>query len=202
MTAPTRTALLCLATGLATGCASLGEYVWVEASTPARIRSDVEVVIAPGDLLGVRISGQEGLSTRALVRADGRISLPLVNDQLAVGIAPATLGLLLNAQFKAFINNPVVTVVLEERHAEWVSVVGAVSTPGTFQLTRDAGVLQAVALAGGLTPFAHRDRIFLLRREGEGRPPLRIRFSYRSLLAAEPRSTSFDLRDGDVVVVE
>ncbi len=202
MTAPTRTVLLGLAAWLATGCASVGPFVWVEDSTPGRHRSDVDVVIAPGDLLGVRISGQEGLSTRALVRADGRISLPLVNDQLAAGIAPATLGLLLNAQFKAFINNPVVTVVLEERHAEWVSVVGAVSTPGTYQLTRDAGVLQAIALGGGLTPFAHRDRIFVLRREGDGRPPLRIRFRYRSLVEAEPRSTSFDLRDGDVVVVE
>jgi polysaccharide export outer membrane protein len=193
---------LCLAACLATGCASVGEFVWVDDSIPGRVRSDVDVVLAPGDLLGIRVSGQDGLSTRALVRADGKISLPLVNDQLAAGITPATLANLLNAQFKTFINNPAVTVVLEERHAEWVSLVGAVTTPGTYQLTRDAGVLQALALAGGLTPFAHRDRIFVLRPEGGGRPPLRIRFRYRSLLDAEPRSISFDLRDGDVVVVE
>ena len=202
MTASPRTLLLCLVASLATGCASVGPFVWVEDSTPGRHRSDVDVVIAPGDVLGIRISGQDGLSTRATVRADGKISLPLVNDQQAVGVAPATLALLLDAEYKTYINNPVVTVVLEERHAEWVSVVGAVTTPGTYQLTRDAGVLQAIALGGGLTPFAHCDRIFVLRREGEGRPPLRIRFRYRSLLEAEPRSAAFDLRDGDVVVVE
>jgi polysaccharide export outer membrane protein len=202
MTTSSRRLLLCLAASLATGCASVGPFVWVEDSTSGRQRSDVDVVIAPGDVLGVRISGQDALSTRVTVRADGKISLPLVNDQLAVGISPATLGLLLNAQYKTFINNPVVTVVLEERHAEWVSVVGAVTTPGTYQLTRDAGVLQAIALGGGLTPFAHHDRIFVLRRDGEGRPQLRIRFRYRSLLEAEHRSATFDLRGGDVVVVE
>jgi polysaccharide export outer membrane protein len=196
------TLLLSLTAALAVGCASIGDYVWVEASVPARRRGNLDFVIASGDVLGVRVSGQEALTTRALVRADGKISLPLVNDQLAAGLTPATLALLLNAEFKTFINNPVVTVQLEERHPDRVAVVGAVTAPGTFQLTPGAGVLQAIALAGGITPFAHRDRIFVLRSDGDARPPLRIRFRYQALLEADPASASLDLQDGDVVVVE
>ncbi len=201
-TARPRPRLLALAALLAAGCAPVGPYVWVEAGLPAHQQSSAEFIIAPGDLLGVRVSGQDALSTKALVRPDGKISLPLVNDQLAEGLVPGTLAQLLDAEYQTFIKSPVVTVVLERRHADRASVIGAVTTPGTFQLTAGAGVLQAIALAGGLTPFAHRDRIFVLRREEAGRAPLRVRFRYQALLDAEPIATAFELRDGDTVVVE
>jgi polysaccharide export outer membrane protein len=202
MSARPATLPLLLVAALAAGCAAVGDYVWVESAMPGRQRTDADFVIAPGDVLGVRVSGQDALSSKALVRADGKISLPLVNDQLAEGLTPGTLAQLLDAQYKTFIKNPVVTVVLEQRHADRVSVVGAVANPGTYTLTPGAGVLQALALGGGITPYAHRDRIFVLRREEAGRPPLRIRFRYQALLRAERPSASFDLRDGDVVVVE
>jgi polysaccharide export outer membrane protein len=194
--------LLGLAAALGLGCAPIGEYVWVDAGIPTQQRGDAAFVIAPGDVLGIRIAGQDALSSRALVRTDGKISLPLVNDQLAAGLTPATLALLLDAQFKTFVNNPGVTVLVEERHPDLIAVVGRVTTPGTFQIRSGTGVLQAIALAGGITPFAQRDRIFVLRRESDGRPPLRIRFRYQALLAAEPRSAGFYLRDADVLVVE
>lgn len=80
-----------------------------------------------------------------------------------------------------------------------ISVLGEVARPGVFSLEPGAGVLEALASAGGATEFADRGRIFVLRRRGE-RPPLRIRFSWARL--AEGGGAAFALADGDVVMVE
>jgi polysaccharide export outer membrane protein len=200
---PLRPAALLLALApLAIGCATAGDYVWVDSALLSRPRGDAEVIIAPGDVLMVRVFGQEALSTRALVRDDGQISLPMVGDQVAEGLGPATLAQLLTAQYQTYLKNPILTVVLEQRHDFRVSVIGAVATPGSYILSPGDGVLQALAMAGGITPFAHRDRIFVLRRADPGRPAMRVRFRYQALLAAEPRAAAFDLRNTDVVVVE
>ena len=101
---------------------------------------------------------------------------------------------------KAFLTNPVVTVGLEEAKLVTVSLLGEVAKPGQFALEPGAGVLHALAAAGGLTDFAHRDRIFVLR-EVDGKP-LRIRFDYQALTEASGRAAEFRVQSGDVVVVE
>ena len=95
-------------------------------------------------------------------------------------------------------NSPNVTVTVEEFQPLTVSVIGEVAHPGTVALERHAGVLQALANAGGLTENASRDDIYVLR----GAPiAQRIRFTY-DWLTQNPPSHSFQLRSGDVVVVE
>lgn len=190
-----------LAAALAAGCASGGDYVWVEAFQASRPRPAPEYVIGPGDLLDVRVFGQEPLSGQVRVRQDGMISLPLVNDQQASGVTPAMLAELLEAQLRTFVKEPRVTVVLAERHPAQVSVLGEVAKPGVYPLEPGQGVLRAIAQAAGITPFASADRIFVVRRPDDG-APRRIRFRYRALTGAEPRAAAFGLQDGDVVVVE
>jgi len=188
-------ALLALA---AVGCSSarpVDRFVWVEEwRDPAR--GDRVYLIAPGDVLFVRVFGQEGLSGRARVRADGMISLPFLNEVKAADVTPMYLAGHIRDLLKEFVVNPVVTVSLEETRAIEVSVVGEVVRPGVYRLEPNSGVLAGLASAGGLTDFADRDRIFVIRAKQ------RIRFRFAALTGAEPRPTAFRMKPGDVLVAE
>lgn len=160
-----------------------------------------EYVIAPGDVLQVRVFQQEAMSARVRVRADGKVTLPMVNELVVSGKRPAEVAAELQIKFKEFINTPVVTVSLEETRALSVSVLGEVTRPGVVALEQGAGVLHALAGAGGLTDFAQRDGIFVLRRGADGKTA-RIRFRWELLSAGDAPSVKFLLQPNDVVVVE
>jgi polysaccharide export outer membrane protein len=142
---------------------------------------------------------------RARVREDGRISMPFLQDVDVAGQTPNELANRLQVKLKSLVVSPVVTVTLVERRPTRVSVVGEVAHPGQFDLDRGAGVLQALAAAGGLTAYAHRDRIFVLRYGywADGNPePARIRFEWSNLIRGRRPSSTFRLEPGDVVTVE
>jgi polysaccharide export outer membrane protein len=166
---------------------------------------DEEYRLAAGDVVSVRVWNQEAMSvTRTRLRDDGKISVPFLQDVEAVNRTPAELSTMLRAKLMAFVVNPVVTVSLEEVRPLRVPVTGEVLRPGIYDLDRRVGVLTALAAAGGFSDFAHRDAIYVLRYQlpiGE-RVPLRIRFTYRSLVEGTRPAANFRLRDGDVVVVE
>jgi len=190
---------------LMAGCSPGGRYVQVDAFPNEAPAAGGAYLIAEGDLLGIRVYGQEGLSGTFRVRTDGKISLPFVKEQQAANLTTTALAALLQASLKTFLVNPVVVVSLEERHPAQVSVVGSVVLPGLYPLRPGTGVLQAVALAGGLTRFADRDAIFVLRssldRPGS-RTTARIRFGWKALVSGRGPAAAFTLREGDVVVVE
>lgn len=181
-------------------CAGVrGDFVWVDAYPVQHASADKGYVIAAGDQLSVRVYNQDALSGRARVRDDGKISLPFVNDVQAAGLTPAALSERLQARLKDFIVNPMVTVSLEEARPFDVYVVGEVAHPGRFAFAPGANVLQAIAAAGGLTPYANRDAIFVVRQETA---PVRVRFRYEALIRVEGGSATFRLKSGDTVVVE
>jgi polysaccharide export outer membrane protein len=184
------------------GCKTSAPYVWVD-SLPAQSESaEKEYVIQTGDQLSVRVWGQESMSARARVRPDGRISLPFLDDVEAAGVTPSALGKRIQARLKEFVVNPVVTVSLEDLRPVSVSVLGEVTRPGQFLLEQGAGVLPALAAAGGMTPFAEKDGIYVIRKRKAGGDPVRIRFTYASLTGALDRAAAFRLQGGDVIVVE
>lgn len=185
----------------AAGCAGTGPYVWVhdlpqQAGQPA---GSGDYCIAPGDLLSVRVFGQEDMSGRARVRRDGKIAVPFVGEVQAQGRTPAALAKEIEERLKAYVNSPKVTVGVEELQPITVTVLGEVAHPGTVAIDANGGVLQALANAGGPTEFADRDRIFVLRKTPV---PRRIRFTYDALTRGSPRAMSFGLLGGDVVIVE
>jgi len=186
------------------GCRTTGgEFVQVEQLPAAQF--ETEYRIGPGDVLGVRVWNQESMSTeRARVRDDGKISVPFLQDVEAAGVTPPELAKQLQTRLKTYVVNPVVTVTLEEVRPLRVSVVGEVANPGQYELERGAGVLSALAAAGGMTEYGHREDIFVLRNAPaqDGKAPPRIRFHYTSLVRGEKPSVTFRLRSGDVVVVE
>jgi polysaccharide export outer membrane protein len=184
------------------GCKTTAPYVWAD-SLPAQSESEgKEYVIQAGDQLSVRVWGQDSMSARARVRPDGRISLPFLDDVEAAGSTPSVLGKRIQVRLKEYVVNPVVTVSLEDLRLMAVSVLGEVARPGLFQLEQGAGVLPALAAAGGMTPFADKDAIYVIRNRRPGGEPVRIRFKFASLTGAVGRAATFSLQGGDVVVVE
>jgi len=201
---PSRSTALALALAALAGCGGPGSYVPAESlKDAAALEPDFRV--AAGDVLGVRVWNQEGMSVdRARVREDGRISMPFLQDVEVSGRTPTELARQIQGRLKDFVVNPVVTVTIEEARPLRVPVLGEVGRPGIYDLDREVGVLAAVAAAGGMTAFAHRDAIFVLRyRPRLGDPvPLRIRFQYAELARGAPRESGFRLKPGDLVVVE
>lgn len=177
-----------------------GLFIWVD-DFKEEAQPDGEYVIRQGDLVNVRVFGQENMSARSRVRADGKISLPFLNDVTAAGFTPVVLSAQLQTRLKDFINNPVVTISLEEIRQVPVSVLGEVPRPGIYTLDPNAGVLQAIAAAGGFTNFAGKE-LFVLRAGPDGGKAQRIRFDYDAVSQARGKGASFKLRPGDVIIVE
>lgn len=193
-----RAAALGTLAALAGACASVGSYTWVDSYTQPPKAAEKDYVISSGDVISVRIYNQDGMGGRMRVRADGKITLPFVNDVQAHGFTTSGLARQLEKRLKEFVQNPVVTVTLEEVRPLEIYVVGEVARPGRYALEPNGTLLHAIAAAGGLTPFAARDRIFVVRHE----PPVRVRFRYEALTRLEGGAAQFALRGGDTVVVE
>lgn len=186
---------------LAAACGTQGAFVPVGEYPQAAPETDYR--IAPGDAIGIRVWNQDSMSTPlARVREDGKISVPFLQDVVAAGATPVELSERLQTKLKAFVVNPVVTVTVEQVRPLRISVVGEVARPGLYDLERGAGVLAAIAAAGGLTDYAGRDSIFVMRDSPDGKGPARIRFRYAALTGGERRAATFRLRPGDVVLVD
>jgi polysaccharide export outer membrane protein len=182
----------------ALACGSTGPYVWVD-SVPASVGGSTEgVIIQEGDTVNVRVFNQEPLSTKERVRSDGKIAIPVVGEVMARGKRPAQLASELQDRLKSVVVAPSVTVTLDAGAELKVSVLGEVKNSGIFPLDHGANVLTALAAAGGLSEYADADKVFVVRKS----LPQRVRFRYQDLRSADPKSISFLLQAGDVVVVE
>jgi polysaccharide export outer membrane protein len=180
-------------------CGSAGNYVWVRDLPTEQSPSETEYLVRDGDVLNVRVFNQEPMSTRARVRSDGRIAMPVLGDIEVRGKRPSSLKAELEARMKDIINAPSVTVTIEEFQPITVFVLGEVGHPGSFPVDPRATIAQVLALSGGLTEFASRNRIFVVRRAPK---PLRARFTYEDITRGDPHSAAFAFRQGDLIVVE
>ncbi len=194
-------ALLVLTT-TTTACEHSGVgYRWVT-DLPAQPAPSSEYVISPNDVLSIRVWNQDQLSTRSRVRSDGNLSLPLLRELQVIGLTPAALSRRLEGLYREFIVKPMVTVTVEESRPLRVPVLGEVARPGVYDLESGSGVLHALAAAGGLTQYAGRDRIYVLRHAQKSPSPTRTRFRYDALASGDSRSTGFRIQPGDLVIVE
>jgi polysaccharide biosynthesis/export protein len=187
--------------GLALSACHHAPFIWIYdfSTEPVREGAGSPLTISPGDVVDVRVFGQDAMSTKTEVRADGTIAMPLLGSVAIGGRRPEEVASSLKQRLLPYINTPEVTVVIEESRVI-VSVVGEVSAVGVVELKPPATLLQALAKSGGLTEFADRSGIYVLRNTRGA--TVRIRFKYASLIEADPIATSFRLQTGDVVVVE
>ena len=167
-------------------------------------------VIGPEDVLDISVWENTQISRTVPVRPDGKISLPLVNDVQAAGLTPMQLREALTALLLPYVAIPAVSVIVREVHSFKVTVLGEVRTPGRYDLKSRSTVLDLLAMAGGLTEYAARGRIVVLRRQGTGRR--QIPFAFDKLTpkpgangnAADPRDTvqaNFDVEPDDIILV-
>lgn len=181
------------------GCVSPGPFTWVSEYKDPPAASDKGTILAVGDSITIRVYNMPEMSTKTRVRNDGKVSMPFLNDVDAAGVTPAALAQKLQTKLKEYFTAPVVTISLDDPRPYNIPVTGEVAKPGVFALEAGSGVLAALASAGGLTPFATLDRIFVLRQQPA---PARIRFTYQELRNGDAKSIQFELRQGDAVVVE
>lgn len=183
------------------GCGGPGAYVWVDDLASKDGPGEGACAIRSGDLVSIRVFAQDALSTRARVTPTGIVSLPLAGEMVAEGLCPRELAQKIEEKLKPFIVAPSVAVNVDEIQLVHLTVLGEVTRPGAFTVRPGVGVVEALALAGGLTEYADRDRIFVLRpRPTEG--PLRIRLTYKNLTRGIGRGPRLTLEPGDAVVVE
>jgi polysaccharide export outer membrane protein len=170
-----------------------------EEPPPGEAAQPGDYKIGPEDLLDIAVWNNTAMSRAVPVRPDGKISLPLVNDVQAAGLTPMQLREVLVGKLTAYIPRPEVSVIVREVHSFKVSVIGEVRKAGQYELKSRATVLDLIALAGGLTPFASPSRIVILRQEGTA--TARIPFNYKKATSSTPPREDVALQPGDVIVV-
>ena len=150
-----------------------------------------------GDKLRVEVYKDSQLSQSLQVRPDGKITLPLAGDISAAGRTPLELRDGIVDSLKAYISNPVVTVIVVETMPKMVYIVGEVNSPGPHPMSGPTTVLQALAMAGGFKDFAKKGDIVIRRPTATGATD--IRFNYKEALKGE--SKPLLLQHGDTIIV-
>ena len=156
--------------------------------------------IGPEDVLEIGVWTEEGLQRDVLVRPDGRISFPMIGDIAVQGFTPEYVRQEIAHKLERFIPNPVVTVLIKKVAGYKVYVIGQVRKPGQYVVGGYLDVIQALALAGGLTEFASEGNIRILRRDGA--KVVVIPFDYSDVKKGQKLSQNIILKTGDTVVVQ
>ena len=168
-------------------------------TTPAAANLPEGYVIGAEDVLTVTFWRDKELSGDAVVRPDGKISLPLLNDVQAAGYTPEQLAGVVKEAASKYIADPEATVIVKEIRSRKVSVLGEVSKQGTIPLTRDMNVLELIAEAGGLLEYADRENIVIIRKEN-GRER-RLKFNYDDVIKGRNVQQNVVMQPGDILLV-
>lgn len=124
---------------------------------------DTEYKLGPEDKIQVFVWKEADVSTTVVVRPDGKVSLPLIGEMPASGKTALQLQNEITQKLTQFYSEPTVNVMVVEVNSAKVSVLGEVKNPNMYRIQNKATVLDAVALAGGFTEYAKRDKVSVLR---------------------------------------
>lgn len=155
--------------------------------------------LQPGDLLQVVVWKETDLQSEVLIRPDGGISFSLTGDMQAAGLTTDELRQELETRVRKLVPGAVVTVSVKAPNGNRVFVIGKVNHPGDFPLLRPIDVMQAISMAGGITPFANGNSIRVLHREGARL--ISVRFRYGEVTKGRHLEQNILLQSGDTVIV-
>ena len=155
--------------------------------------------VNPGDILAISVWKEEGLQGEVLVRPDGKFSFPLAGDVTAKGQSIEQIRDELVEKLSRFIPDLVVSVSAVQINGNKIYVIGQVNRPGEYIANPPLDIVQALAVAGGTTPFAELNDIRVIRRNPDG--PGSIEFRYRDIEKGKRLEQNIVLQAGDVVVV-
>ena len=156
-------------------------------------------LIGPDDVLQVLYWREKDVSAEVVVRPDGMISLPLLNDVQAAGLTPEQLRAKVDELAKKYFEEPSVTINIKAINSRKVFITGSVGKPGPYPLTAPTTVLQLVAMAGGLSEFAKRGKIAVMRTENG--KLVRYPFNYDDVAKGKNLKQNIELKPGDTVIV-
>ena len=157
-------------------------------------------VIGTDDVLSIVFWRDKDMSADAvIVRPDGKISLPLLNDVQAAGYTPDQLRANLVQAASRFVDEPNATVLVKEIHSRKVFITGNVAKPAIYPLSGEMNVLQLIAQAGGLLEYADAEKIVVIRSENG--PAKYLTFNYKDVVKRKNIQQNVLLKPGDTVVV-
>jgi len=155
-----------------------------------------DYTIGPDDRLSIVFWKDTEITSEVVVRPDGRISLPLLNDVQAAGLTPDQLRERLLVAAARFIADPAATVVVKEINSRHVFITGSVEKPGSYPLRVPTTVLQLIATLGGLKEFVNGKNIIVVRPGNT-----RFKFNYQDVVSGKKLAQNIELRPGDTVIV-
>ena len=158
-----------------------------------------DYVIGVDDLLSVVFWKEKDLSAEVVVRPDGKISLPMLNDIPAAGMTPEQLAKVVEQAALKFVRDPGATVMVREVRSRKVYVVGEVGKPGTFPLADNMTVLQAIAEAGGFLEHANKGDVAIVRMVN-GKEQ-RFKFNYNDVVRGKNTQQNITLQPGDTILI-
>ena len=170
-----------------------------EQVAPTGVTPPPDYVIGPDDVLSIVIWREKEMSSEVVVRPDGKISLPLVNELQAAGLTPDQLRAEVEKAASKWVKEPDATVIVKTINSRKVSILGNVAKAGTFPLTGDMTVLQLIALAGGLQEYADAKDITVMRKQ-DGRD-VTLKFNYKDVVKGKNLEQNISLKPGDTVIV-
>jgi polysaccharide biosynthesis/export protein len=182
----------------ALGCAPRTSSL-VEAQAAAAQVVEDKYKLGPEDVIEISVWKEPDLTKQIAIRPDGKISYPLIGDVQAAGKTVTDLRGEISKRLEKFVTDAQVTVILLKTQYYKIYVMGKVNKPGEFLVGRPANVMQALAMAGGLTPFASPGKIVILRRVGGTEQT--FPFDYKSVSKGDFLEQNITLLPGDVVVV-
>jgi len=167
--------------------------------TSSGVTAPPDFVLGPSDVISVVFWREKDLSGDVVIRPDGQISLPLLNDVRAAGLTPEQLRQQITEASAKFIDDPTVTVVVKEINSRRVFITGQVAKPGPYGLAGPTTVLQLIAMAGGVLEYADSKHINVMRVEG-GRAR-NFAFNYKDVMRGKNLRQNIELKPGDTVMV-
>jgi len=154
-----------------------------------------DYIIGPEDILMIRVWRENDFTGPVAVRPDGKITMPLIGDIQAEGLTPERLGVQLKDALSAYINQPEVTVSLNQVNSKKFFITGMVNRPGLYPLVVETKIFDALSSAGGFRDFANTKNIVVVRGDR------RIKFNYNDVLKGKKLEQNIKLENGDTIIV-
>lgn len=169
------------------------------AQRPASAQQTPDYLLSAGDKLEIAVWKEPDLTKELIVRPDGKVSFPLAGELTAAGRTVSQIQAEITNKLKPYIPEPVVTATVTDIEGNRVYVIGQVTKPGSFVMNPRLNVVQALSLAGGMTPFAALNDIIVLR--GNGANQHALQFHYGDVAKGKNLAQNMLLESGDVVIV-
>ncbi len=157
--------------------------------------------IGAEDVLEITVWRNTDLSKTVQVRPDGKFSLPVIRDVVAVGKTPSQLADEITRKLKEYVQNPVVAISVREVNSYNIFVLGEVVRPGKYPLKSKTTLLQGITIAGGFTPVAARNQVVIFRFGENGSTMQTVTSSYDDIVLRGGITGNLELRAGDTIVV-